>query len=154
MERNQKVKEIKDIAELEFVGFLQSLHGRRFVFSSVKSALYTQIFADRFLMLRISKRAFPYLKKNSLSEDLLENALIIADRVSNNEEILDWILTQFPSKSKLIEVLNNIILTIPRETSKMCLQSIGKNLHLTSKYVKGGQGRASSRKGSGGRESR
>ncbi|GMT34302.1 hypothetical protein PFISCL1PPCAC_25599, partial [Pristionchus fissidentatus] len=92
-----EVKEIKDIAEAEFVEFLQSLHRRRFEFDSVKSALDTLGFADRFLISSLSKRVLPYLKENFLSEDLLEYALISADRVASNQEILAWILTQFPS---------------------------------------------------------
>ncbi|GMT34282.1 hypothetical protein PFISCL1PPCAC_25579, partial [Pristionchus fissidentatus] len=59
MERNQKVKEIKDIDESEFVNFLQSLHRGIFEFVSMRSALDTLGFADRFLMPYISKRVLP-----------------------------------------------------------------------------------------------
>ncbi|GMT34224.1 hypothetical protein PFISCL1PPCAC_25521, partial [Pristionchus fissidentatus] len=122
IERNQEVKEIKDIAEAEFVEFLQSLHRRRFEFDSVKSALDTLGFADRFLIPGLSHRVLPYLKENSLSEDMLEYALISADRVSNNEEIIAWILTQFPSKAKLLEILHDSLPSLSNETIQMCLK--------------------------------
>ncbi|GMT34280.1 hypothetical protein PFISCL1PPCAC_25577, partial [Pristionchus fissidentatus] len=121
MERNQDVKEIKDISESEFVDFLQSLHRRRFEFVSVRSTVYSLWFADRFLMSRISARVLPYLKERPLPEELLGDTLIVADRVPNNQEIMAWILSQFPSKTKLLEVLHNILPSISSATAQMCL---------------------------------
>ncbi|GMT34235.1 hypothetical protein PFISCL1PPCAC_25532, partial [Pristionchus fissidentatus] len=128
MERNQEVKEIKNISESEFVGFLQSLHRRRFEFSSVRTALDTLGFADRFLMSRISNKILPYLKKESLREELLEYALIAADRVSNNEEILMWILTQFLSNSKLLEVIRSAFPSLSSETFELCMDATLKRV--------------------------
>ncbi|GMT34283.1 hypothetical protein PFISCL1PPCAC_25580, partial [Pristionchus fissidentatus] len=146
MERNQEVKEIKDLSEPEFVGFLQSLHRRKFEFTSVRSALETLGFADRFLMPHISKRVLPYLKKNSLPEELLERALIVADRVPNNEEIVFWILHQFPSKSKLLEVSRDLLPTISMNTSQICMTFSLKRVREMEKYVKAGRGYAKIRK--------
>ncbi|GMT34246.1 hypothetical protein PFISCL1PPCAC_25543 [Pristionchus fissidentatus] len=122
MERNQEVKEIKDIPEPEFVDFLQSIHRRRFEFASVRSALDTMGFADRLLMSRISKEILPYLINQSLPEDLLEYALTVADRVPCDEEILAWILSQFPSKTKLLEILHTLLPSISAATAQMCLE--------------------------------
>ncbi|GMT34285.1 hypothetical protein PFISCL1PPCAC_25582, partial [Pristionchus fissidentatus] len=146
MERNQEVKEIKDISEPEFVVFLQSLHCRRFEFSSVKNALESLVFADQFLMPYISRGVLPYLKKNSLPEDLMEQALIVADRVPNNEDILFWILHQFPSKSKLLEVSRDLLPTISMNTSQICMTFSLKRVREMEKYVKAGRGYAKIRK--------
>ncbi|GMT34260.1 hypothetical protein PFISCL1PPCAC_25557, partial [Pristionchus fissidentatus] len=121
MERNQEVKEIKDISEVEFVDFLQSLHRRRFEFTSVRTTLYTLWFADRFLMPKLSARVLPYLKGRPLPEELLGDTLIVADRLPNNQEIMVWILSQFSSKSKLLEVLQTLLPSISSATAQMCL---------------------------------
>ncbi|GMT34238.1 hypothetical protein PFISCL1PPCAC_25535, partial [Pristionchus fissidentatus] len=133
MERNQEVKEIKNISEPEFVDFIQCLHRRRFEFSSVRSALDTLGFADRFLMPHISKKVLPYLKYRSIPEGLLEYALIVADRVPFNKDILAWILTQFPSKSKLLEILYTVLPYISATTAQMCLEP---GLHRISELEK------------------
>ncbi|GMT34228.1 hypothetical protein PFISCL1PPCAC_25525, partial [Pristionchus fissidentatus] len=130
IERNQEVKEIKDISGAEFVSFLQSLHSRRFEFNSVRSALDTLAFADRFLMPRITKEVLPYLKRNSLSEDLLEYALTVVDGVPNNKEVLTWILTHYPSKSKVLEVVHDKLSddSISKESALVCVKTSLKRL--------------------------
>ncbi|GMT34291.1 hypothetical protein PFISCL1PPCAC_25588, partial [Pristionchus fissidentatus] len=134
-DKNQEVKEIKDISEPEFVDFLQALHSRRFKFNSVRSTFDILAFADRFLMPTVSRKILPYLKENSLSEDLLEHALIVADRVSDNQEILTWILTQFPSKSKLLEILHTVLPSISATTAQMCLMCLQVLLLQILKYL-------------------
>ncbi|GMT34688.1 hypothetical protein PFISCL1PPCAC_25985 [Pristionchus fissidentatus] len=121
LEKNQEVKEIKDIAESEFVDFIQMLHRRRFAFTSVRSALDALVFADQFLMPDISVRVMPYLSGKALSDDLFECAVISADRVPNSDEILAWILPQFPSKLKLLEVLHDALPSISAGTAQICL---------------------------------
>ncbi|GMT34290.1 hypothetical protein PFISCL1PPCAC_25587, partial [Pristionchus fissidentatus] len=125
-DKNEEVKEIKEISENEFVSFLQSLHLRRFEFTSARSALDALEFADRFLMPHIYNRVLPYLHENSLPEELLGHALITADRVPNNREIITWILTQFPSKSAFIEILGESVPSLTSETIQICLQSLNR----------------------------
>ncbi|GMT34281.1 hypothetical protein PFISCL1PPCAC_25578, partial [Pristionchus fissidentatus] len=122
MERNQEVKEIKDISEPEFVSFLASLHLRRYEFHSVASALDVLSFADRFLMPKISKMVLPYLKTQTFPKHLLEHAIVAADRVHNNAEIMAWILSQFSAKAKVLEILHSILPSISPATSQMCLE--------------------------------
>ncbi|GMT34231.1 hypothetical protein PFISCL1PPCAC_25528, partial [Pristionchus fissidentatus] len=128
------------ISEPEFVSFLQSLHLHRFKFNSGESALDTFGFADRFLMYNISKRVLPYLKRNSLSEELLDHALTVVDGVSNNQEILTWILTQFPSKSKLLEILHHKISndSISKDAALMCVEASLKGVRELEESAKHG----------------
>ncbi|GMT34261.1 hypothetical protein PFISCL1PPCAC_25558, partial [Pristionchus fissidentatus] len=121
-ERNQEVKEIKGIFETEFVEFIHSLHCRRFEITSVKCALDTFVFSDQFLVPHVSKGVLPYLMDHSLSEEMVECALISVDRVPGNEEIMAWILTQFKSKSEVLKILHSILPSISNATAQMCLE--------------------------------
>ncbi|GMT34675.1 hypothetical protein PFISCL1PPCAC_25972, partial [Pristionchus fissidentatus] len=121
LEKTQELKEIKDIAESEFINFIQMLHRRRFEFNSVRSALDALGFADRFLMPGIAAQVLPYLKGKSLSDELLDYAIIAADRVPNNEAILAWVLPQFTSKLKLLEVVHAALPAISAVTAQMFL---------------------------------
>ncbi|GMT34287.1 hypothetical protein PFISCL1PPCAC_25584, partial [Pristionchus fissidentatus] len=118
----------------------------RFEFTSVINALDILGFADRFLMPHISKKVLPYLKNGSLPEELLEHALITADRVPNNEEILSWILTQFPSKSTLLEVVRDLLPTISPQTSQICLTYSLKRVREMERDEKTGCGYAKLKK--------
>ncbi|GMT34695.1 hypothetical protein PFISCL1PPCAC_25992, partial [Pristionchus fissidentatus] len=122
LDKDKEVKEIKDVAETKFVEFLQSLHRRKFGFTSVKNALDALGFADRFIVPDVSAKVLPYLTDKSLSEEMFEYALISADRVHKNEEILAWIISQFPSKSKVLEVLHAILPHISATTAQICLE--------------------------------
>ncbi|GMT34293.1 hypothetical protein PFISCL1PPCAC_25590, partial [Pristionchus fissidentatus] len=57
--------------------------------------------ADRFLMSKISKNVLPYLKNQSMPEELLEYALIVADRVHNNHEIIPGLARLFDVERRL-----------------------------------------------------
>ncbi|GMT34244.1 hypothetical protein PFISCL1PPCAC_25541, partial [Pristionchus fissidentatus] len=61
-------------------------------------------------------------------------ALIVADRMPNNGELLAWILTQFPSKTKLHEVLHDVLPFISTSTAQTCLKQNGVAQHNEANY--------------------
>ncbi|GMT34308.1 hypothetical protein PFISCL1PPCAC_25605, partial [Pristionchus fissidentatus] len=123
LEKTQEVKEIKDVDEDKFIEFVKSIHRKKFVFESVENALDALEFSDRFLMSKIAEKVLPYLKKMSIPQNLLGYALKAADKVPNNEDIIAWILTQFRSKSSILDALHDILPFVSADTSRLCLES-------------------------------
>ncbi|GMT34696.1 hypothetical protein PFISCL1PPCAC_25993, partial [Pristionchus fissidentatus] len=136
MERAQDVKEIKEVQEEAFINFLQKLH--KGALSSVESALDALVFCYRFMVPRLAQKVFPYLQEKSLAVGELPHALITVDQVANNEEIMAWILTQFPSKSKLIEAVHDTAPHLSSATIQICLKEIARmdELWESTKYSK------------------
>ncbi|GMT34210.1 hypothetical protein PFISCL1PPCAC_25507, partial [Pristionchus fissidentatus] len=122
LEKNQEVKEINDVDENKFVDFLRTIHRKKFEFDSVQHALDALEFSDRFLMPKIAEKIIPYLKEMTIPENLLGYALIAADKVPNYEDIVKWILTQFPSKSLILDVLHDILPFVSSDTARLCLE--------------------------------
>ncbi|GMT34211.1 hypothetical protein PFISCL1PPCAC_25508, partial [Pristionchus fissidentatus] len=59
LEKNQEVNEINDVDDEKFVGFLKSIHRKKFEFDSVQSALDSLEYSDRFLMPNIAEKVIP-----------------------------------------------------------------------------------------------
>ncbi|GMT34694.1 hypothetical protein PFISCL1PPCAC_25991, partial [Pristionchus fissidentatus] len=136
MEKSQDVKEIKEVPEEAFIRFIQTLH--KGALSSVESALDALVFCDRFMVPRLAQKVLPYLQERSLAVDQLPHALTTVDQVANNEEIMKWVLDQFPSKAKLIEVVHDTVPHLSSRTIQICLEVIAHldELSERTKYSK------------------
>ncbi|GMT34202.1 hypothetical protein PFISCL1PPCAC_25499, partial [Pristionchus fissidentatus] len=135
MEKNKNVYEIKEVMVDDFRWFIDCLHGNDWNFPSIDRALSTLAFADRFGVMHIHDRVLPYLKQWTVPVEMLQDTLILAGRFSDNHELLDWILSQFPSHSLLLEVIENCVGSLPDATMRAALKAFRLAMEAVNKEV-------------------
>ncbi|GMS97376.1 hypothetical protein PENTCL1PPCAC_19551, partial [Pristionchus entomophagus] len=81
IEKGLHVVECKDVDEESFVWFINCIHSNSWDSLTVGRAIYAVVFIDRYAMLTLYKKIFPYLMKVEISDELRSEAIIAADKM-------------------------------------------------------------------------
>ncbi|KAF8365345.1 hypothetical protein PRIPAC_83174 [Pristionchus pacificus] len=121
-ENEKEIKLIKsELPEEDFVRFMIMMHKRKFKLESVEMGIIALWFANYYQMTEVISKAVSFLLNKDLPEDLLSRGLELADRVSYNTAILEWVLKNIPDTKKFFQVLHDSIPIISKQTTQMCL---------------------------------
>ncbi|GMT11019.1 hypothetical protein PFISCL1PPCAC_2316, partial [Pristionchus fissidentatus] len=103
-EKNLALKEIKQVSEVKFRLFIKKLHQHSVTFLSVSMALTILNYSDRFMVVGLKERAMEYLMSQSVPSDVIEEVILVADKVYKADALLRTLILTNRVKSKSVEM--------------------------------------------------
>ncbi|GMS90659.1 hypothetical protein PENTCL1PPCAC_12834, partial [Pristionchus entomophagus] len=130
-EHQKGIFEIKEVDQDDFLWFINSIHRRNWMFTSVDRALTALTYADRFEMLYLHKNILPYLKNNSLPAEEIKDTLLLCERFEDNEELIAWVLSQCKNVQAAIELVSECAPFIQMSSVHSALKAVKESVDCT-----------------------
>ncbi|KAF8374700.1 hypothetical protein PRIPAC_81129 [Pristionchus pacificus] len=130
-EKKTGIFEIKDVEPEEFRWFVDSLHSRKWEFSSGEHEILSLRYADLYALLRLHQYILPYLKSNrfyKIRTEYIEDKFLLCSRFHDSCELLRWVLSNVETDREMFDLVYRCVPLMQTTNIQAAIKALEKSV--------------------------